>query len=229
MSRPPTTGPAAVPITPAVIQRAIPRRSSVAATSSSRQPTRANAPPSACTQRAAMSTSIEPASAHAAEAAANTAMPAAHSGAGLRRIVTHAAGTTTTASTRLNAISTHATCATVPSRRRRISGSASVTIAESASTNPTVSASSGTATRRTDHNLRGGRAVSRTARARGRGRTFVLFVASALHSCNPDVIHCSHLTQTSHVWWIGTVHARQADGKPGRDLPRPLTRPIRPR
>ena len=85
VSRPPATGPAAVPITPAAIQRATPRRSSVAATSSSRQPTRANAPPSACTQRAAISTSIEPASAHAAEAAANTAMPAAHSGAGSRR------------------------------------------------------------------------------------------------------------------------------------------------
>jgi ZIP family zinc transporter len=147
VSSPPTTGPSAVPITPAAIQRATPRRSPSAATSSSRQPTRATAPPSACTHRAPIRTGIEPANAQIADAAANTAIPTAHSGAGLRRENTHAAGTTTIASTRLNAMSTQATWPTVPFSRRRISGNASVTIAESASTNPTVNASRGTAAR----------------------------------------------------------------------------------
>jgi hypothetical protein len=76
VSSPPAAGPAAVPITPAVTQVATPRRSPYSATRSSRQPTSANAPPSACTQRAAISTSIDGATAHHADEAANTAIPA---------------------------------------------------------------------------------------------------------------------------------------------------------
>ena len=84
VSSPPTTGPAAVPITPAVTHVATPRRSPYSPISSSRQPTSASAPPSACTQRAATSDSIEPAHAHQADDAANTAMPTAQNEPRLR-------------------------------------------------------------------------------------------------------------------------------------------------
>ena len=60
-----------------------------------------------------------------------------------------AVGTATRPSTRLNEISTHATCVTDVSRCRRMSGSASVTTAESASTSATVTASRGATARRT--------------------------------------------------------------------------------
>src|SRR3954452_14009669 len=76
-------------------------------------------------------------------------MPAAQSGAGSRPTRSQAAGTTTIARTRLKAINTHATCGTVPPRWRRIWGSARVTIAESANTSAAVTASRGTAVRRT--------------------------------------------------------------------------------
>ena len=59
VSSPPATGPVAVPTTPAVTQVATPRRSPYSATSSSRHPTSASAPPSACTHRAAISASID--------------------------------------------------------------------------------------------------------------------------------------------------------------------------
>ena len=116
VSSPPATGPVAVPTTPAVTQAATPRRSPYSATRSSRHPTRASAPPSACTHRAAISTSIEPASAHHAEAPANTAMPAALRIRGCARVKPMAVGTAASPSTRLNAISTQATCPTVVSR-----------------------------------------------------------------------------------------------------------------
>ena len=149
MSNPPATGPVAVPITPAVIQAAIPRRSPYTATRSSRHPTSATAPPSACTHRAAISTSIDCATAHHTDAPANAAMPTAPRIRGSIRANPTAVGTTTSPSTRLNEISTQATCVTVVSRCRRMSGSASVTTAESASTSATVTESSGPTARRT--------------------------------------------------------------------------------
>ncbi|MCD9197024.1 hypothetical protein NQV15_04225 [Aeromicrobium wangtongii] len=101
VSSPPTTGPAAVPITPAVTQAATPRRSPRSVTSCLRQPTRASAPPTACTHRAMISTSIEPARAHQADAPANTAMPAALKTRGGTRTNAAAAGTAARPSTRL--------------------------------------------------------------------------------------------------------------------------------
>ena len=74
---PPTTGPVAVPMTPAVTHVASPRASPDSATSSSKQPTSARAPPTACTQRAPISTSMLGARAQAAEATAKAAMPTA--------------------------------------------------------------------------------------------------------------------------------------------------------
>ena len=149
VSSPPATGPVAVPITPAVTQAATPRRSPYTATRSSRHPTSASAPPSACTHRAAISTSIDCANAHHAEEPANTAMPTALRIRGCARAKLMAVGTAPSPSTRLNAISTQATCPTDVSRCRRMSGSASVTTAESASTSATVTASRGATARRT--------------------------------------------------------------------------------
>ncbi len=111
VSSPPTTGPVAVPTTPAVTHAATPRRSPYSATRSSRQPIRATAPPSACTQRAASSTSIDGADAHNADEPANTAMPTAQKICGRARVNSSAMGTATSPSTRLNEISTQATCA----------------------------------------------------------------------------------------------------------------------
>ena len=149
VSSPPATGPVAVPTTPAVTQVATPRRSPYVATRSSRHPTRANAPPSACKHRAATSTSIEPANAHHAEEPANTAIPTAVKNRGCFRAKTMAIGTAASPSTRLNEIRTHATCPTDVSRCRRMSGNARVTTAESASTRATVTASNGATARRT--------------------------------------------------------------------------------
>ena len=60
----------------------------------------------------------------------------------------------------MNAISTQATWATVPPRCCKMSGNARVTTAESASTNPTVNASSGTTARRTSQSSQVVRALS---------------------------------------------------------------------
>ena len=98
------------------------------------------APPIACTQRAATSTSNDGASAHTSEAAAKTSRPAAHTSRGRRRPMS-AAGTATSASTRLNDVMTHATYAISTSNSRRISGRARMTIDESASTMPVATAS----------------------------------------------------------------------------------------
>ena len=90
-----------MPTTPAVTQDATPRRSPYSATSCSRHPTSASAPPMACTHRAAISTSIESAMAHIAEAPANTAMPVAVKMRGCARAKPIAAGTAVSPSTRL--------------------------------------------------------------------------------------------------------------------------------
>src|SRR4051794_6408172 len=107
------------------------------------------APPSACTQRAAMSTASDGASAHASEAAANVTRPAPHVALGSLR-TTRAAGRIAAARTTLKAVSTQETPNTVVSKRRRMSGSASVTTDESASTMPTVAASRNRCARRSE-------------------------------------------------------------------------------
>ena len=103
------------------------------------------APPSACPTRAPSSTSSDGAAAHTTQQAANTTRPTAPSPPGSRRTHRRAAGTAASASTRLKAVSTHDTSPTVVPYWRRMSGSASVTTAESASTTPTASDSAMTA------------------------------------------------------------------------------------
>src|SRR4051812_12742740 len=116
---------------------------------SSIAPATTAAPPSACTQRATMSTVSDGASAHASEAAANVTRPAPHVPLGSFR-ATRAAGRIAAARTMLKTVSTHETPNTVVSNRRRISGSASVTTDESASTMPTVAASRNRCARRSE-------------------------------------------------------------------------------
>ena len=139
---PPAAGPSAAPSTPAATQvrsaasslpSACERRSSAAVTSS--------AAPSAWTHRAPTSTSNEGASPHASDATAKTTTPTMNASRG-RLLETYAAGTATTASTRLNDVSTHATDVMATSNWPRISGRASVTIEESASARPTATPSS---------------------------------------------------------------------------------------
>ncbi len=100
-----------------------------------------SAAPSAWTHRAATSTSNDGASPHASEAVAKTTTPTTNASRG-RRLETYAAGTATTARTRLNDVSTHATEVIATSNWPRISGSASVTIEESANASPTATPSS---------------------------------------------------------------------------------------
>ena len=145
VSSPPVTGPSAAPATPAAAHRRAPARSApVASTSSSRLPTITSAPPTAWAARAAISTPSDGATAHTVVAAANPIRPPAVATAGSPRTHTRAAGTATSASTRLNAISTHATSPTSAPKSRRISGSASVTTPESPSTTATTSDSAAT-------------------------------------------------------------------------------------
>ena len=137
---PPVTGPSAAPATPAAAHRRAPARSApVASTRSSRLPTSTNAPPTAWSARAAINTPSDGATAHAVVAAAKPIRPAAVAVAGSLRTHTRAAGTAASASTRLNAMRTHATSVTSAPKSRRISGSASVTTPESPSTTATTS------------------------------------------------------------------------------------------
>jgi hypothetical protein len=76
-------------------------------------------------------------------------MPTAQKICGCARVNSTAMGTATSPSTRLNEISTQATWPTEVWRSRRMSGRASVTTAESASTSATVTASRGATARRT--------------------------------------------------------------------------------
>src|SRR4051794_8344658 len=94
-----------------------------------------------------MSTVSDGASAQASEAAANVTRPAPHVALGSLRAA-RAAGRIAAARTTLKTVSTHETPNTVVSKRRRISGSASVTTDESASTMPTVAASKNSCARR---------------------------------------------------------------------------------
>ncbi len=95
-------------------------------------------------------------------------MPTALTIRGSVRAKPTAVGTAISPSTRLKEISTQATCATVVSRLRRMSGSASVTIAESASTMATVTVRSRAAARRTGPSLQAPWAYTRTSTSRVR-------------------------------------------------------------
>ena len=139
---PPAPGPNAAPRMPAATQtRAARGRLPVVSARRSSAATTTNAAPTAWTQRAATSSSNDPASPQASDAAAKTRAPATNAGRGRRR-ATNAAGTATSASTRLKEVRTQATVVIPTSKRPRISGSASVTIEESASASPTERPSS---------------------------------------------------------------------------------------
>ncbi len=119
VSRPPIAGPSAAPVAPAVAQRATARRSepTVAGSSSSTAVT-ATAPPSACTQRAAISVLSWSESPQARPAPAKTARPTAAARPGPMRRARCAAGTAASAITRLKETSTQVTPATLVSRSR---------------------------------------------------------------------------------------------------------------
>ena len=158
VSTPPTAGPIAAPSTPAATQMRIARSAlpSVARRRSSAAVI-TSAPPAACTQRAATSVSKDGASPQASEAAAKTSVPTTNATTGRRR-ATIAAGTASSASTRLYDVSTHATVVIPTSNSRSTSGSASVTTDESASAIPIARPSS-----RSVHSWR-------ESRSDGRGR-----------------------------------------------------------
>ncbi len=142
VSTPPTAGPIAAPRTPAATQMRIARS---ALPSAARRRSSAavitSAPPAACTQRAATSVSKDGASPQASEAAAKTSVPTTNAPTGRRR-ATIAAGTASSASTRLYDVSTHATVVIPTSNSRSTSGNASVTTDESARAMPIARPSS---------------------------------------------------------------------------------------
>ncbi len=133
---PPSAGPSAAPATPAVTQMRA-ARASLPVTSDSRSSAAVtrNAAPAACTQRAPTRLPKVGASPHASDAAANTSTPETNAPRGRRR-ATNAAGTASSANARLKAVSVQDTAVMPTSNSRRISGSASVTIDESASARP---------------------------------------------------------------------------------------------
>ena len=106
-----------------------------------RAATTTKAAPAAWNERATTSTSNDGASPQARDDAANTIAPETNVLRGRRR-ATYAAGTARSASTRLNNVGAQATVATPTSNWDRISGSASVTIEESASASPIARPSS---------------------------------------------------------------------------------------
>ena len=144
VNKPPAAGPTAIPIRPAAPHATAPFACEPRLrASNSIAPAITHAPATACTHRPAISTAIVGAIAHSSDAAAKPTTPAPHTAAAPRAprpAARRAAGSTASASTRLNAVSTQETPSTVVSNRRSISGNASVTTEESASTSPTVPA-----------------------------------------------------------------------------------------
>ena len=119
MSTPPTAGPSAAPVAPALAQIAVARRSepTVAGSSSSTAVT-ARAPPSACTQRAAISVLSSVERPQARLAPAKIASPKAAARPGPTRRATCAAGTAARAITRLKETRTQVTAVTLVSSSR---------------------------------------------------------------------------------------------------------------
>jgi hypothetical protein len=119
VSTPPTAGPRAAPVAPAAAQSAVARRSepTLAGNSSSTAVTAA-APPSACTQRAAIRVLSSAEAPQAMLAPAKIAKPTAAVRPGPARRARWAAGTAARAITRLKEISTQVTPATLVSSSR---------------------------------------------------------------------------------------------------------------
>ena len=119
MSMPPTAGPSAAPVAPAVAQIAVALLSepTVAGSSSSTAVTAA-APPSACTQRAAIRVLSCSEAAQARPAPAKIARPTAAARPGPTRRAKWAAGTAASAITRLKETRTQVTPATLVSSSR---------------------------------------------------------------------------------------------------------------
>ncbi len=119
MRMPPTAGPSAAPVAPAVAQTAVARRSepTVAGSSSSAAVTAA-APPSACTQRAMIRVVRLSERPQASPAPAKIASPTAAARPGPTRRAISAAGTAASAITRLKETRTQVTPATLVSRSR---------------------------------------------------------------------------------------------------------------
>ena len=116
---PPTAGPSAAPVAPALAQTVAARRSepTVAGSSSSAAVT-ARAPPSACTQRARIRVESSSATPQASPAPAKIARPTAAARPGPTRRASSAAGTAASAITRLKETSTQVTPAMLVSRSR---------------------------------------------------------------------------------------------------------------
>ena len=144
VSRPPAAGPTAMPIRPAVPHAAAAARceprlrasNSIAA----RDHARAGNALHAAADDQHRDRGRERAQQRRGREAEQPDAPHRAARVALRPVARRAAGSTATASARLNAVNTHETPSTVVSNRRRISGSASVTTDESASTSPTVPA-----------------------------------------------------------------------------------------
>ena len=112
--RPPTAGPSAAPVAPAIAQIETARRSDPTdAGSSSNTAVTARAPPSACTQRAAISVLSSDEAPQARQAPAKIARPIAAARPGPTRRATWAAGTAPSAITRLKETRTQVTPATL--------------------------------------------------------------------------------------------------------------------
>ena len=110
VSTPPTAGPAAAPSPPAAAHTPTARFSEPATVESSSSAAHtAAAPPTAWPARETSSQVKSGASAQPSEAAANSSRPAEQTTPGANRRDRYAAGTATTASTRLKSVSTHAT------------------------------------------------------------------------------------------------------------------------
>ena len=119
MRIPPTAGPRAAPVAPAVAQTAVARRSEPTVTgSSSSAAVTASAPPTACTERAMIKVERCSESPQASPAPAKIASPKAAARPGPTRRATCAAGTAATAITRLNETRTQVTPKTEVSRSR---------------------------------------------------------------------------------------------------------------
>ena len=121
MRIPPTAGPSAAPRTPAAtqIRSGRPRRSSTG--EEIERGVTMSAAPTACTHRAPTRTRTTARARTRATPPRTPRRPTANASRGRRR-ATYAAGTATTASTRLNDVSTHATDVIATSNSPRISG-----------------------------------------------------------------------------------------------------------
>ncbi len=113
VSRPPMAGPRAAPAMPATAHTRTARFSPPASSGSSSSAAQtAAAPPMPCRARAPIRKPSVGASAHAADDAANSTRPPAHTRPAGSRVASRAAGTAVSAIARLNDVTTQATSAT---------------------------------------------------------------------------------------------------------------------